>query len=266
LSDQTNSRLPPERYRDQLAIALELADLADAQTLPRYRQRTFTVERKPDRTEVTEADRGTESAIRTRLSVMFPDHAVLGEEEGLVGDANATWRWIIDPIDGTANFVKGVPVWATLIALEHVGELAVGVCSAPALGRRWWAARGSGAFADGQPIRVSNVNDIAMAHLAYSDIGAFARSGRGPQLMALTQRAWRSRGLGDFWMHVLVAEGAFDAAMEPTTSLWDLAALEVIVTEAGGCFTNLSGQPGADGGSALSSNGKLHGAILAALG
>ncbi len=252
-------------YDAELALALELADLADAVTLPAYRDRTFTVRHKDDRSEVTEADRGTESAIRARLTATRPDHAVLGEEEGLIGDAGASHRWIVDPIDGTSNFVKGVPIWATLIALEHDGDVVVGVCSAPALGRRWWAVKGGGAFADGRPIAVSDVATIADAHLAYSDIGSFVRYGYGPQLTELTARCWRARGLGDFWMHVLVAEGAFDAAAEPIVNLWDLAAVQIIVTEAGGRFTDLSGRDTPDGGSAVSSNGRLHDEVLAAL-
>jgi histidinol-phosphatase len=264
-SQRATRRTVSERYHAELAFALELADLADAETLPRYRQRTFTVDRKQDNTEVTEADRGAEAAIRRRVTTARPDDAVLGEEDGLIGDPGASWRWIVDPVDGTSNFVKAVPIWATLIALEHEGELVVGVCSAPALGRRWWAARGAGAYADGSPVRVSSTSAIAAAHLAYSDIGSFARHGRGPQLSALAARAWRARGLGDFWMHVLVAEGAFDAAMEPIVSLWDLAALQVIVEEAGGRFTNLAGEARSDGGSAVSSNGVIHDEVLAAL-
>lgn len=255
----------PTPHDHDLALALELADLADGITLPHYRDRTFTVRHKDDRSEVTEADRGAESALRTRLTEARPDHAVLGEEEGLIGSADAAYRWIIDPIDGTSNFVKGVPVWATLIALEHHGEIVVGVCSAPALGRRWWAVRGGGAFADGRPIAVSDVTAMADAHLGYSDIGSFQRLGFGPQLTDLAARCWRARGLGDFWMHVLVAEGAFDAAAEPIVNLWDLAALQVIVEEAGGRFTDLAGVATPDGGSAVSSNGHLHTEVLAAL-
>ena len=255
----------PNPYDDELALALELADIADGISLPHYRNRTFTVRHKDDRSEVTEADRGTESALRARLAEARPGHAVLGEEEGLVGSADASHRWIIDPIDGTSNFVKGVPVWATLIALEHQGELALGVCSAPALGRRWWAVRGGGAFADGRPVRVSDVATIAEAHLAYSDIGSFGKHGLGPQLAELTERCWRARGLGDFWMHVLVAEGAFDAAAEPIANLWDLAAVQIIVEEAGGRFTNLAGVATPDGGSAVSSNARLHEEVLSAL-
>ena len=254
----------PNPHDADLALALKLADLADAITLPAYRSRGFTVKLKDDRSEVTEADRGTESALRARLALARPNHAVLGEEEGLVGSPDASHRWIIDPIDGTSNFVKGLPIWATLIALEHDGELVVGVASAPALGRRWWAVRGGGAFADGNRIGVSAVTEVADAHLAYSDIGSFARHGLAEPLLGLTRQAWRARGIGDFWMHVLVAEGAFDAAIEPIVSLWDLAAIQIIVEEAGGVFTNLRGEARADGGSALSSNGHLHRTILKA--
>jgi histidinol-phosphatase len=247
-----------------LALALELADIADAITLPAYLGRGFTVRLKDDRTEVTEADRGTEHALRERLTEVRPTHAVLGEEEGLIGASDASCRWIIDPIDGTSNFVKGVPIWATLVALERDGELVVGVASAPALGRRWWAVRGGGAHANGTRIAVSPVSALGDAHLAYSDIGSFARHGLADELVALTSRAWRARGIGDFWMHVLVAEGAFDAALEPIVSLWDLAAVQIIVEEAGGVFTNLQGEARADGGSAVSSNGHLHDTILQA--
>ena len=161
----------PTPYDDDLALALALADLADSITLPPYRDRSFTVRHKDDRSEVTEADRGAEAALRSRLGRDRPDHAVLGEERGLTGPAGATSRWIIDPIDGTSNFVKGLPIWATLIALERGGEPVIGVCSAPALGRRWWAVRGGGAFVDGRPIHVSAVASLAEAHLGYSDIG-----------------------------------------------------------------------------------------------
>ena len=203
--------------------------------------------------------------MRALLTAARPRHAVLGEEEGLLGPPEATSRWILDPIDGTSNYVKGVPIWATLIALEHEGEIVVGVASAPALGRRWWAARGHGAYADGQPIRVSAVADLAEAHLAHAGVGTWFEYGRGEPFVELTKRVWRSRGLGDFWMHCLVAEGAFDAACEPIVSLWDLAALQVIVEEAGGRFTDLAGHARADGGSALSTNGLLHDEVLAAL-
>ena len=245
-----------------LALALELADLADAITLPAYVSRGFTVRLKDDRSEVTEADRGTEHALRARLTEARADHAVLGEEEGLIGAADARCRWIIDPIDGTSNFVKGLPIWATLIALERDGQLVVGVASAPALGRRWWAVRGGGAHVNGETIGVSAVAALSDAHIAYSDIGSFAKHGLADELVVLTGQAWRARGIGDFWMHMLVAEGAFDAAVEPIVSLWDLAAVQIIVEEAGGVFTNLRGEAKPDGGSAISSNGHLHGVML----
>jgi len=249
----------------ELALALELADLADAVTLPRFRAVDLQVERKDDATEVTEADRGAEAAVRARLAEARPGHAVLGEEDGLIGPDDASHRWVIDPIDGTSNFVKGIPIWATLIALQIDGRVAVGVASAPALGRRWWAARGLGAFADGRPIRVSDVDDLARAHLGHAGINTWFEQGRGEAFVALSRQVWRGRGLGDFWMHCLVAEGAFDAACEPVVSLWDLAALQVIVEEAGGRFTDLAGRATPAGGSAVSSNGRLHDAVLAAL-
>jgi histidinol-phosphatase len=253
-----------------LALAHELADLADAETLHRYEARTFTVDRKADRTEVTEADRGAEAVMRRRLAQARPDHAVLGEEEGLTGPEDAP-RWILDPVDGTSNFVKGVPIWATLIALQQPdGRLTASVVSAPALGRRWWASAGDGAFAgrspsDSAPIRTSTTNALADAHLAHSGVGTFYDYGRGEVLVALTRQVWRSRGLGDFWMHCLVAEGAFDIACEPIVSLWDLAAIQLVVEEAGGRFTNFDGEARPDGGSALSSNGLLHDEVLKAL-
>jgi histidinol-phosphatase len=252
-------------HTDDLALALSLADMADAITLPHFRSTSLTVDRKSDRTEVTIADRGAEAAIRARLSVERPHHAVLGEEEGLIGSPDATSRWIVDPIDGTSNFVKGVPVWATLIALEADGELVVGVCSAPALGRRWWAVRGGGAFADGNPIHVSEIDTIAEAHLSHAGTATFAKF-RGEDghdaITRLARDVWRDRGFGDFWMHMLVAEGAVDIAVEPIVSIWDLAAIQVIVEEAGGHFSNLEGRRGPDGGSALSTNGLLHKSVL----
>jgi histidinol-phosphatase len=252
-------------FAADLALALELADIADAVTLPHFRSTSLTVDRKSDRTEVTIADRGAEAAIRARLAAARPDHAVLGEEEGLIGSADAPARWIIDPIDGTSNFVKGVPIWATLIALQVEGDIVVGVCSAPALGRRWWAVRGGGAFADGGPIRVSKINDVSEAHLSHAGTATFAtfRGEHGHDgIINLARDVWRDRGFGDFWMHMLVAEGAVDIAVEPVVNVWDLAAVQVIVEEAGGRFTNLDGRLGPDGGSALSTNGLLHERVL----
>lgn len=256
-------------FDDELALALELADIADAVSMPYFRNVNLRVDRKADRTEVTQADRETEAAIRLHLNKHRPDHAVLGEEDGLVGDPHARCRWIIDPIDGTSNFVRGVPIWATLIALEVDGELVVGVASSPALGRRWWAARGSGAFANGHPIHVSDVAALGEAHLSHAGVALFDTFGSAERcgaLVQLTKDVWRERGLGDFWMHVLVAEGAFDIAVESIVNTWDLAALLVIVEEAGGTFTDLHGKRRADGGSALSTNGHLHAAVMDRLG
>jgi histidinol-phosphatase len=246
-----------------LALALELANLADTITMAHFRDASLLVDHKADRTEVTKADRDTEAALRERLARERPEHAVLGEEHGLAGPGDARSRWIIDPIDATSNYVRGIPVWATLLALEHSGELVVGVVSAPALGRRWWAVRGGGAFADGHRIHVSDIGTIEEAHIAYSDVGSFAQHGRADVLVELTSSCWRARGFGDFWMHVLVAEGACDVAVEPVVSLWDLAAVQIVVEEAGGRFTDLTGRARPDGGSALSTNGRLHDQVLA---
>ena len=251
-----------------LTLAHELADTADAITLERFRALDLQVESKPDLTPVSDADRSVEQALRSFVGTRRPGDAVLGEEYGVVGDGPR--RWVVDPIDGTKNFVRGVPVWASLIALQADGEVAVGVVSAPALGRRWWAARRLGAFAGssargGSPLRVSAVRDLADAHLSYSSLTGWEEQGRLPGLLDLSRRVWRTRAFGDFWSHVLVAEGAVDVSCEPEVSLWDLAALQVIVEEAGGRFTDLSGAARPDGGSVVCSNGPLHDEVLAAL-
>jgi len=243
-----------------LAFALELADLADAISLPKFRATDLHVETKPDLTPVTEADRAVEETLRARIAEERPGEAVLGEEFGLdTSGPTPAVRWIIDPIDGTKNYVRGIPIWATLIAIERDREITAGVASAPALGRRrWWAAAGEGAFGDGRPIGVSKVATIEDAQCCYGGLGAWRRSGLLGGLLELTRRSWRSRGFGDFWMHMLVAEGAADVAAELEVNLWDLAAVKVIVEEAGGRLTDLSGRVTASGGSALSTNGLLH--------
>jgi histidinol-phosphatase len=248
---------------DDLRLALELADIADAITAQAFRRGDLRVETKPDLTPVTEADRGVEQALREHIGAMRPDDAVLGEEFGSSGAS--TRRWYIDPIDGTKNFVRGIPVFATLVALELDGEVVAGVCSAPALHARWWAARGMGAFADGRRIHVSRVASLGDAQLSYDSLPGFEAEGLGERFLELARRCWRTRGFGDFWSHVLVAEGAVDIAVEPVVSPWDLAPLKIIVEEAGGRFTDLSGAARIDGGSAASSNGLLHDATLAAL-
>jgi histidinol-phosphatase len=248
---------------DDLQLALELADAADAVTLPAFRSRTLRVDTKADRTLVTEVDRGVEAMLRERIAAVRPGDAVVGEEMGATGDGAR--RWYLDPVDGTSNYVRGVPVFATLIALLVDGAPAVGVCSAPALGARWWGARGLGAFERGRAIRVSAVQRVEDAHFSYDDARGFDDAGIGERFHALERRCWRSRGFGDFWSHMLVAEGAVDIAIEPEVNPWDLAALQVIVEEAGGRFTDIAGTPRIDGGSAVSTNGVLHDAVLAAL-
>ena len=245
---------------EDLAYALALADVADRIALPRFRAADLAVETKPDMTPVTEADRAVERALRERIAHDRPGDAVLGEEfGGESSPAQTGVRWIIDPIDGTKNYVRGIPVWATLIALERDGEIEAGVVSAPALGsRRWWAAAGEGAFADGRQIGVSKVATIEDAQTCYGGLGAWRRAGMLEGLLELIRRSWRSRGFGDFWMHMLVAEGAADVATELEVRVWDLAALKVIVEEAGGRLTDLSGRVTASGGSALATNGLLH--------
>jgi histidinol-phosphatase len=226
------------------------------------------VETKPDLTPVTESDRATEVALRSHLEAVRPNDAVLGEEAGEVLGAagDRARRWVIDPIDGTKGYARGIPVWATLIALEHHGVPAVGVVSAPALGARWWAARGHGAFRDGVPISVSRVARIEDAHLAYDSVRAFEDDERAPQFLALARRCWRTRGFGDFWSHVMVADGSVDIAVEVGgLGVWDLAAPMVVVQEAGGTFTDLQGATRADGGDVLATNGVLHAEVLAAL-
>lgn len=246
-----------------LQLALQLADIADAISLDRFQADDLSIETKPDMTPVSDADRAVEEAIRKHLDVERPSHSVVGEEMGAQGDS--PWRWIIDPIDGTKNYVRGVPVWATLIALEHDGQVVAGVASAPAMRRRWWASRGSGAFCDGRPIHVSGVRTLADASLSHSSIESWRDHRFEHGFDALTRRVWRTRGFGDFWHHLLVAEGAVDVAVEPEVTLWDLAALQVIVEEAGGRFTDLSGTPTPAGGNVLTTNGHLHDASLAVI-
>jgi histidinol-phosphatase len=237
-----------------LTLALELADAADGISLGRFRAHDLVVETKPDLSPVTEADRAVEEMIRGGLADARPDDGVLGEELGATG--GGTRRWIVDPLDGTRNYSRGIPVWATLIALEQDGEMQLGVVSAPALGRRWWAERGTGAFANGTPIHVSRVAHVEDAVLCFA---------LEQPLPAVAHRCWHPRAYGDFWAHMLVAEGAADGAIDAIgVSVWDLAAIQPIVEEAGGRFSDRTGVARIDGGSAVSSNGLLHDALLAA--
>lgn len=254
--------------QDDLDLALGLADVADAISLDRFLALDLVVEAKPDLSPVSDADHAVERALRDALAARRPADSVLGEEDGQSGTGPR--RWVLDPIDGTKNFVRGVPVWATLIALQDAGEVSVGVVSAPALGRRWWAARGLGAHTGGalagtRRLRVSAVAEVADASVAYSSLTGWEELGRLPGLLQLSREVWRTRAYGDFWSHLLVAEGAVDAAFEPEVALWDLAPLQVIVEEAGGRFTDLSGAARVDGGSAVCSNGLLHDRVLRAL-
>ena len=255
--------------RDDVELALRLAEGADTLTMERFGALDLHIDTKPDLTPVTDADRSVEAAVRETLSAQRPDDAVLGEEFG--GTAIFTGRqWVIDPIDGTKNFVRGVPVWATLIALLQDGVPVAGVVSAPALQRRWWAGNGEGAFTSfaGVPprrISVSSVADIESASLSFSSLSGWAERGLRDRFIDVTDAVWRVRAYGDFLSYCLLAEGAVDIATEPEVSLWDLAALDIVVREAGGAFTNLAGAAGPHGGSAVATNGLLHEAVLARL-
>jgi len=241
--------------KDDLRLALALADLSDRITLRHFRG-TFSVRTKADQTPVSEIDEAVENAIREQLNRERPQDAIIGEEFGERGDSAR--RWIIDPIDATRNYIRGIPVFATLIALD--GE--VGVVSAPALNHRWWASRGKGAFCDSRGIHVSKVTCLGDAQIGYDSVADFAAPDK---FLELVRSCDRARGFGDFWIHMLVAEGAIEIAVEPKVAWWDMAAVQIIVEEAGGRFTALDGQPRADRGSGISSNGALHDQVLVAL-
>lgn len=252
-------------YDDDLRLAHVIADQVDGLTMSRFKAQDLRVETKPDLSPVSDADKTAEEIVRGQLSRARPRDAVHGEEMGDTG--HGPRRWIIDPIDGTKNFVRGVPVWATLIGLLDGDQVVVGVVSAPALGRRWWAAQGSGAWtgkslAAASQLHVSGVDRLEDASFSYSSLGGWEERGQLDAFLDLSRRTWRTRAYGDFWSHVLVAEGAVDLSAEPELALHDMAALVPIVTEAGGMFTSIRGVPGPFGGSALVSNGKLHQAAL----
>jgi histidinol-phosphatase len=252
---------------NDLTLALEIADAADALTLDRFGALDLRVDTKPDLTPVTDADRSAEELLRSSLTANRPDDSIFGEEFG--GTPAFTGRqWVLDPIDGTKNFVRGVPVWSTLIALLVDGAPVVGVVSAPALGRRWWAGEGEGAFTSfggaTRRISVSGVDDLGSASLSFSDLTT-GWDERRPRFIELTDEVWRVRAYGDFWSYCLVAEGAVDIAVEPEVNAWDVAPLDILVREAGGSFTNLAGQPGPHGISAVATNGLLHEEVLARL-
>jgi histidinol-phosphatase len=252
-------------FDDDLRFAHVLADAADDITMRRFRALDLKVHSKPDLTPVTDADVAAEEQLRSVLSRARPRDAMLGEESGQTGTGHRCW--VVDPIDGTKNFVRGIPVWATLIGLVADGQVTVGVVSAPALGRRWWAGQGGGAWTGrnltkATACRVSEVESLGDASLSYSGLMSWERNGRLAALLTLAASVWRTRAYGEFWSHVLVAEGAVDISAEAEVSFWDLAALQIIVTEAGGVFTSLTGEPRPDAGSVLCTNGSLHAQVL----
>jgi histidinol-phosphatase len=256
-------------YTDDLRLAHVLADDADSLTQGRFKALDLHVMSKPDLTPVTDADQAVEEAIRRTLSRVRSRDAVLGEEQGTTGHSQRLW--VVDPIDGTKNYVRGVPVWATLIALVVDGEVVLGVVTAPQLQRRWWAARGQGAWTGKSLLKatqchVSDVRRLEDASLSYSSLDGWDQRGRLDDFLSLSRRCWRTRAYGDFWSYMLVAEGAVDLATEPELEVYDMAALDIIVREAGGQFTSLDGTPGPFGGNAIASNGHLHDAALAFLG
>ena len=252
----------------ELELALRVADAADLFTLPHFLERDFTVDWKQNQTEVTEIDRHAETLIVEGLIRARPRHGVFGEEHGLSGDVDSEWRWVIDPIDGTSGYVRGVPIWATLIALVHVDRgPEVGVVSAPALGMRWWGGPHLGAHLSAhgtvRALEVSRVDDLADAQVSVTHNHGWDDLGRTPQLIALQQRARRSRGLGDFWQHMLVAEGAVDLAVDAVgVAPYDLAAVMAIVEGAGGRFTDRLGERTHEHDTAISSNGVLHDVVI----
>ena len=274
MSSSTSGLSPSDsKYSAELAFALTLADRADAISLSRYHALDLEITTKPDNTPVTDADKAVERAIIDAIAAHYPTDGVVGEEFGSSGGKDR--YWIIDPIDGTKNFLRGVPTWATLIALVENEKVVTSVVSSPALYRRWYATEGGGAYvlevnvgvADLQSasrkLSVSKVSAISDASIAYSDFQGWGA--RRSAFEKLLDSAWRSRGLGDFWSHMLVAEGAVDVAIEPSLALWDMAALDLIVREAGGRFSSLDGVEGPFGPHAISSNGALHEVILEAL-
>ncbi|HMR48251.1 MAG TPA: histidinol-phosphatase [Arachnia sp.] len=254
---------------DDLRLAHLMADDADSLSMNRFKAQDLQFAAKPDNTPVTEADTAVEESLRRTLSRTRPRDAITGEEFADSGESRR--RWIIDPIDGTKNYLRGVPVWATLIGLEVEGQIVASVVSAPALGRRWWASLGGGAYTgrsllNATELSVSKVESLADASLSYSDIAEWVASGKGQGFVDLMRGCWRSRAYGDFWSYMMVAEGCVDIACEPELQLYDMAALDIIVREAGGRFTDLDGTDGPWGTGAVATNGLLHDTVLEYLG
>lgn len=271
-SSSTGANTSPPQYLAELTFALTLADKADAISLSRYQALDLEITTKPDNTPVTDADKSVEAAIASAIQMQYPSDGIVGEEFGTSGAKDR--YWVIDPIDGTKNFLRGVPTWATLIALVENEEVVVSVVSSPALYRRWYATAGGGAYvlegviagvinSPARKLSVSKVAAISDASIGYSDFQGWGA--RRQAFEKLLDSSWRTRGMGDFWSHMLVAEGAVDVAIEPSLALWDMAALDLIVREAGGRFSSLDGVDGPFGPNAISTNGLLHAEIVAAL-
>ena len=262
------SRTGERRWRDDLHLAHTIADQVDPLAQAHFDNQDFEIETKPDLTPVTVADREAERLIRDYLSRARTRDSVLGEEFGTTG--HSPRQWIIDPIDGTKNFVRGVPVWATLISLVEDGRVVVGLACAPALGKRWWAVAGGGAWSGrslalAHRLHVSGVTALEDASLSYSSLSGWVDRRRLRGMLSLMQGCWRTRAYGDFWSYMLLASGAVDVAAEPELEVYDMAALVPIVSEAGGRFTSLAGEPGPWGGDAVATNGPLHDAVLTLL-
>src|SRR6478609_6655968 len=257
---------PTGPYADDLILAMRIADAVDKYTLKSFNGEDLTVEIKEDETPVTAVDREAENTVRRMLDSERRADAVYGEEFGSKGGSSR--QWIIDPVDGTKNYIRGIPVWATLIALLEDGKPVVGVVSAPALNVRWFAAQRDGAWKGASlrkatPIRVSDRASLSDAVLSYSSLSGWEERGMLPEFLDLTRRVWRTRAFGDFLSYMMVAEGIVEVASEPELALYDMAALVPIVEEAGGVFTSLSGVTGPWGVDAIATNGLLHEAALA---
>ena len=269
----TESSAPYQTIHSDLLLARSLADMADEISMDRFRAADLVVSTKPDMTPVSDADKAVEMALRAAITDSRPGDSIRGEEFGVDGDSRR--QWILDPIDGTKNYVRGVPVWATLISLAVDGVPVVGVVSAPALGKRWWGATGLGAFVDDslgsrtmsseRRIRVSQVSALSDASISCSGITRWEAVGRLEQFLTLSRSVWRTRDYGDMWPYMMVAEGLLEVSGEFDLQVYDIAALVPIVQEAGGKFTSVDGQDGPWHGSALASNGLVHDEVVALL-
>lgn len=241
----------------ELQFVLNLCDEIDQYTLSSFEKREFSVMTKADLSPVTEIDQETERRIRTAIEKEFPEDSIEGEEYGI--ESNQSSRsWIIDPIDGTKNYLRGIPVWGTLIALCVDGQPVLGVVSAPSLHRRWWASKGNGAYVNSKKITVSKIDELSMVEASYGNIIQFKNAGLPGALDRMVESFGRVRALGDFWSHMLVAEGVMECGIDPVCEAWDVGPIKIIVEEAGGTFTSIKGEDTIYGKSGVSSNGILH--------